>query len=44
MAKKQFNVNVNQSFLQKVHNKVILKEIRIPMIVNVTVHLTDLTI
>ena len=29
MAKKQLSVNVNQSFLQTVVNKVILKEIRI---------------
>ena len=34
MAKKQLNVNVNQSFLQTVVNKIIFKEIRIPMIVN----------
>ena len=32
MAKKQLNVNVNQSFLQTVVNKV--KEIRIPTIFN----------
>ena len=30
MVKKQMNVNVNQSFLQTVINKDILKEIRIP--------------
>ena len=35
MAKKQLNVNFNQSFLETVDNKVILKEIR--------VHLTDFT-
>ena len=29
MAKKQLNVNVNQSFLQTVVNMVVLKEIRI---------------
>ena len=34
MAKKQLNVNVNQSFLQTVVNKDILKEIRIPTTVN----------
>ena len=34
MAKKQLNVNVNQSFLQIVVNKVILKDIRIPTAVN----------
>ena len=44
MAKKQFDVNVNELFLYRVHNKVILKEIGIPMIVNALLHLTDLTI
>ena len=34
MAKKQLNVNVNQSFLQAVVNMVVLKEIRIPKTVN----------
>ena len=34
MVKKQLNVNVNQSFLQTVINKVILKEIRISTTVN----------
>ena len=34
MAKKQLNVNVNQSFLQTVVNIVVLKEIRIPTTVN----------
>ena len=34
MMKKQMNVNVNQSFLQTVINKDILKEIRIPTTVN----------
>ena len=39
MSNKQLNINVNQSFLETVGNKVILKEIRIPMIANVPVHL-----
>ena len=43
MAKKQLNVNANQSFLQTVGDRVMLKEIRIATI-NVPVHLTDLTI
>ena len=34
MAKKQLNVNINQSFQQTVANKFILKEIRIPTAVN----------
>ena len=34
MAKKQLNVNVSQSFLQIVVNKVILNEIRIHTTVN----------
>ena len=34
MAKKQLNVNVNQSFQQTVANHVVLKEIRFPMTVN----------
>ena len=34
MAKKQLNVNVNQSFKQTVANNVILKEIRFPTTVN----------
>ena len=34
MAKKQLNVNVNQSFLQIVVNKDTLKEIKIPTTVN----------
>ena len=34
MVKKQMNVNVNQSFLQTISNKDILKEMRIPMTVN----------
>ena len=34
MAKKQLNVNVNQSFLQTVVKIVVLKEIRIPTTVN----------
>ena len=32
MAKKQLNVNVNQSFKQSVANQVILKEIRFPQL------------
>ena len=39
MTKKQRNVNVNQSFLQTVAYKVILKEIRLPTTANVPVHL-----
>ena len=42
MAKKQLNVNVNQSFLQTVDNIVVLKEIRTPTTVNERE--TDLTI
>ena len=38
MAEKQLNVNVNESFL--INSKVMLKEIRIPTIVNVPLHLT----
>ena len=34
MAKKQLNVNVNQSFQQTVANQDILKEIRFPTTVN----------
>ena len=34
MAKKQLNVNVNQSFKQTVANQVKLKEIRFPATVN----------
>ena len=34
MAKKQLNVNVNQSFLQAAVTEFILKEIRIPTTVN----------
>lgn len=42
MANKQFSVNVNQSFVETVANKVILKEI--PRIASISVHLTELTI
>ena len=42
MTKKQLGVNVtNQSFL--INSKVMLKEIRIPVIFKVPLHLTDLT-
>ena len=34
MAKEQLDVIVNQSFLQTIVNKVILKDIRIPTAVN----------
>ena len=39
MAKKQLNVNVNQSFLQTVDNRVMLKDTRILIIANVPAHL-----
>ena len=43
MANKQMDAIANRSFLT-VDNKVILKEIRIPTIVTVPAHLTDLTV
>ena len=42
MANKHLSVNVNQSFLETVANKVILKEI--PRSASISVHLTELTI
>ena len=47
MAKKQLNVNANQSFLQTVVNIIVLKEITIPTTVNERptdlTNVTDLT-
>ena len=51
MVKKQLNVNFNQSFLQTVDNKVLLKEIRVHLTtfeqltyqLNIFNDLTDLT-
>ena len=42
MAIKQLKKNINQFFLQAVPNKVVLKEIRIPKIVHISLYLTDL--
>ena len=41
---KELNIDVSQSFLLTVDNKVILKEVRIHPIVNIPAHLNDLTI